>query len=169
MPLCQPSARFAVIGQPVDHSLSPYIHKNFASQWSVDLDYGRLEISSAKLVKGLARFAAEGGVGANVTLPHKRAVMDLCGELAPRARRAQSVNTLSVIDGVWHGDNTDGVGLVNDLCLRRNIDLRGRQANATRLVHGLHHVIDQGVDAGVHRLHRFGHLVQARVGVAKDG
>ena len=126
MPLCQPSARFAVIGQPVDHSLSPYIHKNFASQWSVDLDYDRLELSPEVLTQGLTRFAAEGGVGANVTLPHKRAVMDLCGELAPRARRAQSVNTLSVIDGVWHGDNTDGVALVNDLCLRRNIDLRGR-------------------------------------------
>ena len=127
MPLRQPHARFAVIGQPVDHSLSPYIHKHFASQWSIDLDYDRLELSPEVLTQGLTRFAAEGGVGANVTLPHKRAVMDLCGELAPRARRAQSVNTLSVIDGVWHGDNTDGVGLVNDLCLRRNIDLRGRR------------------------------------------
>ena len=127
MPLRQPHARFAVIGQPVDHSLSPYIHQHFARQWSVDLDYTRLELSPDKLVQGLSRFAAEGGVGVNVTLPHKRAVMELCRELAPRAQRAQSVNTLSFIDGAWQGDNTDGIGLVNDLCLRRNIDLRGRR------------------------------------------
>ena len=127
MPLRQPHARFAVIGQPVDHSLSPYIHKHFAGQWSVDLDYTRLELSPDKLAQGLSRFAAEGGVGVNVTLPHKRAVMELCRDLAPRARRAQSVNTLSFIDGAWQGDNTDGIGLVNDLCLRRNIDLRGRR------------------------------------------
>jgi shikimate dehydrogenase len=127
VPLRQPHARFAVLGQPVDHSLSPYIHKHFARQWSIDLDYIRLELAPEALAQGLIRFAADGGVGMNVTLPHKRAVMALCSELMPRARRAQSVNTLSYIDGAWHGDNTDGIGLVNDLCMRHNIDLRGRR------------------------------------------
>lgn len=127
MALRQPHARFAVIGQPVAHSLSPIIHKLFASQWAIDLDYCRLALAPAMLAEGLTQFAREGGVGANVTLPHKQAVLPLCRALTPRAQRAQSVNTLSCIAGAWHGDNTDGVGLINDLCLRRGIDLRGRR------------------------------------------
>lgn len=127
MALRQPHARFAVIGQPVDHSLSPHIHRAFAHQWSVGLDYTRIELSSEELGAGIARFAADGGIGLNVTLPHKQAVMALCTGLSERARRAGAVNTLSRVDGGWYGDNTDGVGLVNDLTQRRGIDLRGRR------------------------------------------
>lgn len=127
MALRQPQARFAVVGQPVDHSLSPHLHRAFARQWSVDLDYTRIELSSEELGAGIARFASAGGVGLNVTLPHKQAVMALCSGVSERARRAGAVNTLSRIDGGWHGDNTDGVGLVNDLTQRRGIDLRGRR------------------------------------------
>ncbi|MFZ9311077.1 MAG: shikimate dehydrogenase, partial [Arenimonas sp.] len=53
MPLRQPHARFAVIGQPVDHSLSPYIHRAFARQWSVDLDYGCIELMPDDLAIGI--------------------------------------------------------------------------------------------------------------------
>lgn len=127
MALRQPHARFAVIGQPVDHSLSPHIHRAFARQWSVDLDYTRIELAPDDLAAGIARFAAAVGAGLNVTLPHKQAMMALCANLSERARRAGAVNTLSRIEGGWHGDNTDGVGLVNDLTQRRGIDLRGRR------------------------------------------
>lgn len=127
MALRQPQARFAVVGQPIDHSLSPHIHRAFARQWSVDLDYRRIELAPAELASGLARFAESGGVGLNVTLPHKQAVMALCAGLSERARRAGAVNTISYVDGGWHGDNTDGVGLVNDLSQRRGIDLRARR------------------------------------------
>ena len=53
MPLRQPQARFAVIGQPVDHSLSPHIHRAFARQWSVDLDYTRIALEPAALAAGV--------------------------------------------------------------------------------------------------------------------
>lgn len=127
MALRQPQARFAVIGQPVDHSLSPHIHRAFARQWSVDLDYGCIELMPDDLAIGIARFAQAGGTGLNVTLPHKQAVMALCSGFSERARRAGAVNTLSRVNGGWHGDNTDGMGLVNDLTQRRGIDLRARR------------------------------------------
>jgi shikimate dehydrogenase len=127
MSLRHPKAPFAVIGQPIDHSLSPFIHKLFARQWAVDLDYRAVELSPEGLAAGLTTFAAAGGYGLNVTLPHKQAVIALCSSLSERARRAQAVNTLTAVDGTWQGDNTDGIGLVNDLCQRKGIDLRGRR------------------------------------------
>lgn len=127
MGLRHPKARFAVIGQPVDHSLSPLIHKLFARQWTVDLDYRAIALAPENLATGLAALAAEGVYGLNVTLPHKQSAIALCGALSERARRAQAVNTLTAVDGTWQGDNTDGIGLVNDLTQRQGIDLRGRR------------------------------------------
>lgn len=127
MGLRHPKARFAVIGQPVDHSLSPLIHKLFARQWTVDLDYRAIALAPENLAAGLAALAAEGVYGLNVTLPHKQSAIALCGALSERARRAQAVNTLTAVDGTWQGDNTDGIGLVNDLTQRQGIDLRGRR------------------------------------------
>lgn len=127
MGLRHPKAHFAVIGQPIDHSLSPFIHKLFARQWTVDLDYRAIALAPENLATGLAALAAEGVYGLNVTLPHKRSVIPLCGALSERARRAQAVNTLIAVNGIWQGDNTDGIGLVNDLTQRRGIDLRGRR------------------------------------------
>jgi len=127
MTLRHPHDRFGVIGQPIGHSLSPFIHRAFARQWGIDLDYRRIELSPENLAEGLARFTAEQGRGLNVTLPHKRAVMAHCTTLSPLAARALAVNTLTCTEDGWHGDNTDGIGLVNDLCQRHGIDLRGRR------------------------------------------
>lgn len=127
MSLRNPTARFAVIGQPIDHSLSPFIHRLFAKQWSVDLDYQAIAVAPEDLPAKLDGFAANGGLGLNVTLPHKQAVMPLCATLSARARRAQAVNTLTLVNDQWHGDNTDGTGLVYDLTQRKGLDLRGRR------------------------------------------
>ena len=127
MALRQPHARFAVIGQPVAHSLSPDIHKAFAQQWSIALDYTRRAVAADELPQTLAAFAAEGGAGLNVTLPYKQSVMALCSQLSARAQRARAVNTLSYNNGQWQGDNTDGFGLIADLVQRHGIDLRGRR------------------------------------------
>lgn len=127
MSLRHPNARFAVIGQPIDHSLSPFIHRLFGKQWSVGLDYQAIESAPEQLAIRLADFAENGGLGLNVTLPHKQLVIAMCDRLSERAQRAQAVNTLTRVDGEWHGDNTDGTGLVNDLTQRKGIDLRGRR------------------------------------------
>ena len=127
MPLRHPNARFAVIGQPVAHSLSPHIHKAFARQWSVDLHYSKIEIAPEALADFLAAFADQGGKGLNVTLPYKQAVLPFCRRLSAAAQRAQAVNTMVFDDGAWHGDNTDGLGLVADLTRQHGLDLRGRR------------------------------------------
>jgi len=118
--------RYGVIGQPVAHSLSPTIHKAFAEAAAITLDYQALAIDAADLAARLAALHGEGWAGFNVTLPHKQAVMALCQDLSDAARRAGAVNTLTPTPGGWHGDNTDGTGLVQDLA-RLGVTLAGRR------------------------------------------
>jgi shikimate dehydrogenase len=122
-----PTPRYAVIGHPVSHSLSPVIHARFARQSGIDLEYLAIDAAPENFDAALAAFAAEGGRGANVTLPHKQRAAAACGNLTDRARRAGVVNTLVRTASGWDGDNTDGVGLVRDLTGRHGQDLRGRK------------------------------------------
>ena len=114
---------YAVLGHPVVHSLSPRIHAAFAQQTDIALTYLALDTEEAGLAATLARFAAAGGLGANVTVPDKSEAAGIAQVLSLRARRAGVANTLTLRDGVWHGDNTDGSGLVRDLRERRGLDV----------------------------------------------
>jgi shikimate dehydrogenase len=120
-------ALYAVFGHPVTHSLSPRIHAAFARQAGRAIDYQAIDAAPERFAAALAAFAAAGGQGANVTLPHKQAAMALCAQLTARARRAGAVNTLVRRGDGWLGDNTDGEGLVRDLTERQALDLRGRR------------------------------------------
>jgi shikimate dehydrogenase len=109
-------ARFAVIGHPVQHSRSPSIHQQFASQTQIALTYERLEAPIDGFAPAVTDFFTHGGRGLNVTVPFKLEAWDLArANLSPRAQQAQAVNTLWMRQGVLHGCNTDGVGLVADL------------------------------------------------------
>jgi len=120
--------RYAVFGQPIAHSQSPRIHTAFGKEQGIAVDYRAIEASPEAFVETLERFAAEGGRGANVTLPHKQAAFAVCANVSQRAQRAGSVNTLlRQDDGQWYGDSTDGIGLVRDLSQRQGLDLRGRR------------------------------------------
>jgi shikimate dehydrogenase len=119
--------RFAVIGHPVAHSLSPRIHAAFGRQTGIALEYSALDAPPELFDAIVAEFAAEGGLGANVTLPHKGRAAAACTTLSERARRAGAVNTLVRTATGWEGDNTDGVGLVRDLTERQGLDLRSRR------------------------------------------
>ncbi|MBA2237646.1 MAG: shikimate dehydrogenase [Lysobacter sp.] len=119
--------QFAVIGQPVAHSLSPRIHAEFSRQTGIALDYRAMQAGPVDFAGALAAFAAQGGGGANITLPHKERAAAICDSLGERARRSGAANTLIRIDAGWHGDNTDGVGLVRDLTSRHGMDLRSRR------------------------------------------
>ena len=119
--------RFAVIGHPVAHSLSPRIHAAFGRQTGIALVYAAIDAGAEDFDAVLAAFAAEGGMGANITLPHKTRAAALCANLTERARRAGAVNTLVRTATGWDGDNTDGVGLVRDLTERHALDLRARR------------------------------------------
>jgi shikimate dehydrogenase len=121
------SRHYAVFGHPVAHSLSPQIHAAFGRQSGIAVDYRAIDTEPGHFVHALNDFVAQGGAGANVTLPLKQAAFSLCDDLTERARRAGAVNTLVRNGDTWHGDNTDGVGLVRDLTDRHALDLRARR------------------------------------------
>lgn len=114
---------YAVLGTPVAHSLSPRIHAEFARQRGIDMLYVAIDTAADGFAVTLERFKWAGGIGANVTAPDKIAAAAAAQSLSPRARRAGAVNTLVLRDGRWHGDITDGSGLVRDLRERRDVDL----------------------------------------------
>ena len=121
------TARYAVFGHPVTHSLSPRIHAAFGSQLGLAVEYAAIDAPPDQFERALGRFAETGGVGANVTLPLKEQALALATHASDRARRAGAANTLSRRADGWHADNTDGIGLVHDLTERRGLDLRGRR------------------------------------------
>ena len=121
------ASQHAVFGHPVAHSLSPRIHAAFGKQAGIDIDYVAIDAQAEDFAAALAAFAVRGGAGANVTLPLKEAAFALCADTSERARRAGAVNTLVRNGDDWHGDNTDGAGLVRDLTGRHGLDLRARR------------------------------------------
>ena len=118
--------RYAVIGNPIAHSLSPRIHALFARATGQDIEYGRIEAALDGFAAAVARWRAEGGRGLNVTLPFKQQAFELCTRVSDRARAAGVVNTLDLDKGF--GDNTDGVGLVQDLAVNLGVALKGKNA-----------------------------------------
>lgn len=121
------TARFALFGHPVAHTLSPRIHQAFARDTGISIEYRAIDVAPMQFAAALDAFAAEGGAGANITLPLKERAASLCSALSPRALLAGAANTLTRVEGGWHGDNTDGAGLVRDLTERHRLDLRGRR------------------------------------------
>lgn len=120
--------RYAVIGHPVSHSRSPFIHARFAAQTGHAITYSTIDAPPAAFTSVTRAFFAEGGKGLNVTVPHKEAAAALVDELTPRARRAGAVNTLSLrTDGALLGDNTDGAGLARDLVHNHGVSIAGRR------------------------------------------
>ncbi|MBB1473409.1 MULTISPECIES: shikimate dehydrogenase [unclassified Luteimonas] len=118
---------YAVFGHPVSHSLSPRIHAAFGRETGIPVDYVAIDADADGFRHALQAFASRGGAGANVTLPLKQLALDLCDDVTERARRAGAVNTLVRNGDTWHGDNTDGDGLVRDLTGRHALDLRARR------------------------------------------
>src|SRR5215472_17057597 len=108
--------RYGVFGHPVAHSLSPFIHGMFARQTGQEMIYPLYDVEPEEFAERVRTFFAEGGRGLNVTLPHKIAAVDVAHELTTRAAHAAAVNTLALQGEGIVGDNTDGVGLVHDLC-----------------------------------------------------
>lgn len=119
--------RYGVMGFPVSQSRSPIIHRLFAIQTNQNIQYELLQVAPEKLASAVAQFQRTGGKGLNITVPHKRAVVALTDALSQRANTAGAVNTLVFKDGHIYGDNTDGIGLLNDLTL--NLGLKLENAN----------------------------------------
>ncbi len=119
--------RYAVVGNPVEHSRSPAIHAMFAEQTGHDLTYERLLAPLDGFEPALRAFAAAGARGCNVTVPFKFEAFALAATRTERAQLGGAVNTLRFDEGGWTGDNTDGAGLVNDIQKNAGRPLAGLQ------------------------------------------
>lgn len=108
--------KYAVFGNPIAQSKSPFIHTEFAKQTSQALEYSAIGPEVDQFQSAITSFIAAGGKGANVTAPFKEQAYEMASHLSERAQLAQAVNTLSFnSDGSVSGDNTDGAGLLADL------------------------------------------------------
>ena len=115
--------RYGIMGYPVSHSRSPFIHKLFAMQTQQDLEYELLKVAPDRLEKAIKRFQRKGGKGLNITVPHKTEVTRIVDHLSERASSAGAVNTLVFREEDIIGDNTDGIGLMRDLLVNLELDL----------------------------------------------
>jgi len=105
-----------VIGQPIDHSLSPYLHGFWLDEYAVDGEYSSFSIEPKNLAAFLKGVVDQGWRGVNVTLPYKQSVLELVDQADDNALRIGAVNTVVVQeDGRLFGTNTDGFGFLENL------------------------------------------------------
>ena len=119
--------RYVVLGNPVAHSQSPFIHAAFARQTGQRLEYGRLLCPLDGFARTLRGFADDGGRGCNVTTPFKQEAFTLVHVRTARAERARVCNAVRLDTGRWVGDNTDGIGLLRDIERNAGVALAGKR------------------------------------------
>src|SRR3984957_15174094 len=107
-----PDLRLLVMGDPIDHSLSPPMHNAALEFLHLPYLYVRLRVSPANLPEAFQILRQQDFIGWNLTLPHKLAALDLLDGLDPVAKRLRAVNTVVNHSGHLFGFNTDGKGLV---------------------------------------------------------
>src|SRR5690606_3681495 len=115
---------YAVMGNPIGHSKSPRIHGLFAAQTGENLRYTAIEASLDSFETEVRHFFQEGGNVLNVNVAFKERAWQLVDRKQPRADLAGAVNTIWSLNGELVGDNTDGIGLVQDLIGNQGCMLR---------------------------------------------
>lgn len=118
---------YAVVGNPVAHSISPQIHAEFARQTGQDLDYVKLPALADAFETTVRKFRDAGGKGVNVTLPFKYAAWNFVDDCHGYALDAEAVNTIEFRDSGMIGHNTDGIGLVTDFEQNLEFPIRGKR------------------------------------------
>ena len=122
-----PQDRYAVMGNPITHSKSPKIHSLFAKQTNQDIEYTAIHVDTGGFRQAVGNFAASGGHGLNITVPFKQEAYALVNERSARAERAGAINTIKFEHDKLYGDNTDGIGLVNDLQVNHKLSISGKR------------------------------------------
>ena len=116
-----------IIGDPVEHSMSPDMHNRAIAELGLDYVYVPFPVKPQDLEAAMAGFVAIGVVGFNATIPHKQAVMTYLDAITPEAQAIGAVNTVWRSDRGWEGTNTDVIGFLAPLR-----DLVARQASVQR-------------------------------------
>lgn len=107
---------YAVFGNPINHSKSPHIHRQFAEQTGQNMHYTKQLVNEGEFEKSAQEFFEQGGKGLNITVPFKLNAFEFAQKRTTRAERAGAVNTLAKLsDGTILGDNTDGIGMIHDM------------------------------------------------------
>ena len=116
---------YCVMGNPVEHSRSPWIHSRFAALTGQNLQYTRQLVPLDGFAQAVRAFAQAGGRGCNVTVPFKLEAAQCATTRSERVQLAAAANTLVFQDGAIHADNTDGLGLVADITRNAGVPLAG--------------------------------------------
>ena len=119
-------SRYAVIGNPVRHSMSPRIHSLFSLAEREELSYEAIFSPIDQFDEHVARFRQSGGLGVNVTVPFKRDAIQLADRFSKSAQESGVANVLSFEKNGIFADNTDGSGLVRDLRSNNQVIIKGR-------------------------------------------
>ncbi len=120
--------KYAVIGNPINHSKSPLIHAEFAKNTQQDLQYTAIEIAVDGFQSGLKQLQTEGFKGINITVPFKEIAWKTITNKSDYAERAGAINTVKFNDdGTLYGDNTDGIGLCRDLTDNHHLILNNKR------------------------------------------
>ncbi len=117
----------AVFGNPIGHSLSPSIHAQFAQQTGLKVNYAKILAPIDGFNQSVQQFIEKGANGFNVTVPFKLDAFNLATELTLNAKMAGAVNTIKIQKNKLIGENTDGLGLVNDLTQNLGLSLKGKK------------------------------------------
>lgn len=106
---------FAVLGDPIGHSMSPAMHNDLFSFYQIDAHYLPLKVKGEDLQDAIKGLKAIGAAGFNVTVPHKSAIIPFLDEVDELALNIGAVNTVVNHNGVLKGYNTDGPGFLKGL------------------------------------------------------
>lgn len=127
MPVTGKTRLIGIIGDPIEHTLSPVMHNAAFAHLGLDYIYIPFRVAREDLAVALAGIKALGFTGVNVTIPHKEAVLPLLDELAPEAEVIGAVNTIHNVGGRLYGYNTDGPGFVSSLKEEGGCDPAGKR------------------------------------------
>ena len=158
--------QFAVMGNPIAHTVSPLIHHYFARQMGIALTYEKILVAERDFANRVSDFFNHGGRGLNITLPFKQRAYELALVRTPRCEQAGAANTLWMADNKLHADNTDGIGLVRDLA--RYLDLVNQRVLVLGAGGAVRGIIAPLLDASIASLTVFNRTVEKAQALQAD-
>ena len=118
--------KLGVIGNPIEHSLSPFIHSRFAREQNLNIDYQAYKVEQSNFDNFISEFFSDkSSRGLNVTLPLKNLAANIEGEISEEAKFINAVNTITKSNRNFKLESTDGMGFMTDL-KHKEIDIAGK-------------------------------------------